>query len=178
MPQLLNSPFTESKDNMATTYEKIQSTTLGAAAASIDFTSIAASWTDLRIVLVGTSSTGNSIRARFNSDSGTNYSTTIIFGNGSSATSSASTNLAHIFITNGSSTTIPLMATLDIFSYAGSTYKTSLATQSRDENGTGVVGNSVQLWRSTAAITDISLFLSSGNLSTGTTATLYGILKA
>jgi hypothetical protein len=163
---------------MPTTYEPIQTYTLGSAAASIDFTSIGSAYTDLRIVLTGTSSTGNSIRARFNSDSGTNYSTTILFGNGSSATTSQSTGLAHIFITNGSSTTIPLMATLDIFSYAGSTFKTSLATQSRDENGSGVVGNSVQLWRNTAAITNISLFLSSGNLQTGTIATLYGIKNA
>jgi hypothetical protein len=35
---------------MATTYEKIATTTLGTAASSIDFTSIAGTYTDLRVV--------------------------------------------------------------------------------------------------------------------------------
>jgi hypothetical protein len=163
---------------MPATYEPIATTTLGSAAATIDFTSIAASWTDLRIVMTFTTSTGNSIRGTFNSDTGTNYSHTIIFGNGSGVTSSRNTSLAYFFVTNGSDTTTPSMATLDVFSYAGSTNKTLLGTQLRDYNGSGVVGQSVSLWRSTAAITSISLFLSSGNFSTGTTATLFGIKAA
>jgi hypothetical protein len=78
----------------------------------------------------------------------------------------------------GSSTTIPFLTTVDIFSYAGSTYKTALSTASADQNGSGAVIYSVQLWRSTAAITSFTISASSGNLSSGTTAQLYGILKA
>jgi hypothetical protein len=58
---------------MATTYEKIQSTTLGSATTAINFNSIAASWTDLKIVLVAKTTSGNAdVYLRFNSDSGTN----------------------------------------------------------------------------------------------------------
>ena len=45
-------------------------------------------------------------------------------------------------------------------------------------NGGGTVERSVGLWRNTAAITSITILLDSGNYAAGTTATLYGILKA
>jgi hypothetical protein len=72
-----------------------------------------------------------------------------------------------------------MMWTIDIFSYAGSTFKTCLITRSSDQNGSGEVMREVSLWRNTAAITTILFRLStSGNYATGTTATIYGILKA
>lgn len=166
---------------MASTYEKIASTTVGTATSTITFSSIAASWTDLRLVLVGTlSSAGADVRCRFNSDSATNYSNTTFYGTGTAAGSSRGTNVAQIrlFWISGGSTTIPSMSTADIFSYAGSTYKTVLTTEANDFNGSGTVGNTVQLWRSTSAITQIDLSLSAGNFNTGFIATLYGIKAA
>jgi len=59
---------------MAITYEPIASTTLGSAASTITFNSIAASWTDIKLILIGTSSTGGAVIFRFNNDSGSNYS--------------------------------------------------------------------------------------------------------
>jgi hypothetical protein len=54
-----------------------------------------------------------------------------------------------------------------------------LLTGGTDNNGSGGVTRSVGLWRSTSAITSISLFIDgTTTFSTGTTATLYGILKA
>ncbi len=56
------------------------------------------------------------------------------------------------------------------------TYKTFI---SRSGNGTGGFANStVNLWRSTAAITTVYLFAAGGSLDAGTTATLYGIKNA
>jgi hypothetical protein len=68
----------------------------------------------------------------------------------------------------------------DIFSYAGSTNKTVLNKVATDKNGSGGVEYNVGLWRSTSAITSISLTLeaSAQDFPVGTTATLYGILKA
>jgi hypothetical protein len=168
---------------MATTYEKIATTTLGSAAATIEFTSISSAYTDLRIVLVATTDTGGkSPQLRFNSDSGTNYSMTELTGNGSSAATNQQTNRNQVdlyYSGSGTSATIPMMWTIDIFSYAGSTFKTCLITRSSDQNGSGEVMREVSLWRNTAAITTILFRLStSGNYATGTTATLYGILKA
>jgi hypothetical protein len=167
---------------MAATYEKIQSTTLGSAAASIDFTSIAASYTDLRIVLVATTDVnGRNLYLRFNSDSTTNYSNTYLVGTGAATLSGRTTSAAQINCTGGTvaiSSTVPHLFAIDIFSYAGSTNKTALINTNQDRNGTGSVGNVVGLWRSASAITSVNLLPQSDNFAIGTTATLYGILKA
>ena len=166
---------------MPATYEKIQSYTLGSAASSIDFTSIGSGYTDLRLVVVGTiSNAGYDVVMRFNSDTGSNYSFTYLGGTGSAANSGRGTSTSNIQLNAGAgwSTTIPSMAAIDIFSYAGSTYKTALNLLSNDQNGSGSVNAIVGLWRSTSAITSVSIIGSSTNLQTGTTATLYGILKA
>ena len=168
---------------MATaTYDLIASQTLGAAAASITFSSIAASWTDLRLVLVATSALSSSSPAmRFNADSGANYSYTSINANGSAAISASNyaRPFAYLVWYSGTATGIPIFTTADIFSYAGSTYKTYLSTGSNDQNVSGGVERDVGLWRSTAAITSITIFLdSSANFNIGTTAQLYGIKSA
>ena len=163
------------------TFEPIATQTLASAAATITFSSIAASWTDLKLVLVGTfSSAGADVRCRFNSDSATNYSNTTLYGTGTAAGSGKGTSVTQIrlFWISGGSTTIPQLCTADIFSYAGSTNKTVLTTEANDNNGSGTVGNTVQLWRSTSAITQIDLTLSAGNFNSGFTATLYGIKAA
>lgn len=166
---------------MPATYEPIATTTLGSAASSITFSSISGSYTDLRLVLVGTTAADIGCRLRFNSDTATNYSVTRLTGNGTTATSDRFTSQTSI-IAGASvlSATTPTLRVFDIFSYAGSTNKTLLLSDSSDFNGTGGVSNIVGLWRSTAAITTITLLTSDGttNFSIGTTATLYGILKA
>jgi hypothetical protein len=167
---------------MATTYEKIQSTTLGGSQLAISFTSIPATYTDIRLVLVGVA---NAITANatvtFNSDTANNYSRTVLYGTGSAAGSGRDTNVPFIHLTSydGLSPTIPSLRTMDVFSYAGSTYKTVLTEENSDYNGSGSVLRAVQMWRSTSAITSITITSNASYLfGTGTTATLYGILKA
>lgn len=163
---------------MAATYEAIATQTLGSAAATITFSSIAASWTDLRLVLSGvTDGSGKAIRFRYNGDTNINYSYTNIAGNGSSAYSNRA-GASYILTNDGTSTTAPSLIEIDIFSYASSTYKTCLCTGSEDQNGAGQLVKTVGLWRDTSAINSISIFVSSGNFATGTTATLYGIKAA
>jgi hypothetical protein len=165
---------------MPSTYEPIATTTLGSAAASITFSSIASSWTDLRISFTGTATGGTSPIIRFNSDTGTNYSQTILYGDGSAAYSYNYTSQGKIFLNPDSSfNATPQFNTIDIFSYAGSTYKTALVTSQHDKNGSGVVERIVGLWRSTSAITSVTLSLNGGqNMDIGTIATLYGIKNA
>ena len=159
----------------------IATTTLGSAAATIEFTSISSAYTDLRIVLVATTDTGGkSPQLRFNSDTGTNYSMTELTGNGSATATTQQINRNQVdlyYSGSGTSATIPMMWTIDIFSYAGSTFKTCLITRSSDQNGSGEVMREVSLWRNTAAISTVLFRLSTtGNFNAGTTATLYGIL--
>lgn len=165
---------------MPATYEKIATTTLGTNQLAITFNSIAASWTDLRLVLTFTGDVTSSYpRLTFNNDTATNYSRTVLDGDGTSALSSRSTSQSSILcITTDNSTTIPNLVMIDIFSYAGSTNKTALISSNQDMNGSGRVASIVGLWRSTAAITRLDLTANGNNFKTGTTATLYGILKA
>ena len=165
---------------MPTTYEPIATTTLGSATATITFSSIPATYTDLRLVFVGNCvSASRYLIYRFNSDSGTNYSMTSLGGDGASAYSLRRASDTYLFTNNysGASTTVPQLVTTDIFSYAGSTNKTSLSTVSSDTNGAGVVDRSVGLWRSTSAITSITIYYGGAlaDIAAGSTATLYGI---
>ena len=166
---------------MATaTYIPIATQTLGSAAASITFSSIPGTYTDLRLVVSNamTVAGGNDLQFRFNGDTATNYSITGMHGSGTAATgvTTPSTTIIDPDASSavGTSATIPNLYMMDVFSYAGSTNKTCLIVNSEDHNGTGDVGVSVALWRSTAAITSITALCGS-NLLTGTIATLWGI---
>lgn len=156
------------------TYEPIATTTISGTGTTT-FSSIAASWTDLRLVFVGTVATSGPLGIRFNGDTATNYSRTHLLGDGSAAASGRVTSQTSIQPTTSSSTTVPTLLTVDVFSYAGSTNKTALLSFSNDTNGAGVTESDVGLWRSTSAITSLTLFAGS-NISG--TATLYGIKAA
>lgn len=169
----------ESKDNMAITYDKIATTTLGSTSATITFSSIAATYTDLRLVLVGTNTAALNINSTFNGDTGSNYSLTTLSGDGATVTGADSLTQTSIRVNNTSmAVSQPYFITMDIFSYAGSTLKTCLVTASEDKNGSGTTGIRVGIWASTSAITSITFTTSTSTFAVGTTATLYGILKA
>jgi hypothetical protein len=157
----------------------IATTTLGSAASTITFSSIAASWTDLRLVLNSSvSATGSELKLTFNNDTATNYSFTTVYGYGASAASYRESTRVGIPLDAafGIPNTQWALWTADIFSYAGSTFKTALTTGSNDNNGSGATFRNVGLWRSTSAITRLDLSVSGITFQTGTTATLYGIL--
>ena len=164
---------------MPTTYEKIATTTLGSTNATITFSSIASTYTDLRIVLVATTDSAANPLIRFNNDTATNYSRTMLAGSGSSASSSQSSNQTSIVGGQGGfNASEPTIVEIDIFSYAGGTNKTCLIGWSGDRNGSGNVARFVGLWRDTTAINRVDLIVSGAVFQTGTTATIYGILKA
>jgi hypothetical protein len=168
---------------MAITYEPLASTTLESAASSITFGGIPNTYTDLRVVFTGTVTlSGEVLYYRFNSDSSTNYSITQLWASGGGSFGSRSlTSATQMSTSYGYSLhdTTPQMITFDVFSYAGSTLKTTTGNHAGDNNGAGGVDLTVGLWRSTSAITSINMFASGGTtFKAGTTANLYGILKA
>ena len=152
---------------MASTYEKIATVT-SSGGTSISFTSIPATYTDLQLVFDG--STGGGIGSvQYNGDTASNYSCTLLWGDGSSATS-ARYSVAYTFVIPGSGN-LPRTQRLFIQNYANTTtYKTSL---SRVDIASASTTAGVQLWRSTAAINRVDLISSSTYDSY--TATLYGI---
>ena len=162
------------------TYTPIATTTLGSSASSYTFSSIPSTYTDLVLVVVGKMVSGAYDTAlRFNSDTGTNYSRTVLTGTGSAAASGRGTsqNVMYIDANGVKNTTFNSNDIIHIMNYANTTtFKTAI---SRSNNaGTGVDA-SVGLWRNTAAITSITvLAFSSGTWDTGSTFTLYGIASA
>lgn len=173
---------------MPATYEPIATTTLGSAASSITFSSIPGTYTDLVLVTLlrengGSNSPGSNMEVSVNNDSGTNYSWTRTFADGTGVSSSRFTSQAYMSIATAAggatSSNIFGLSILNFFSYAGSTNKTILSSHGVDANGSGWVFNSVGLWRSTSTITSIKINNASGNnFAANSTATLYGILKA
>jgi hypothetical protein len=155
---------------MPGTYEKIATTTLGSATATVTYSSLG-SYTDIVIIYNGT--TGNNLSLQFNSDTGSNYSITRIQGTGTSATSARYSNQTSMF---GPYSTANTVAIWQVMNYSNATtYKTGLARGGGADYGTEAY---VGLWRNTAAITSITVLAPSGNLASGSTITLYGILKA
>ena len=155
----------------------LATTTLGSAASTITFSTISGSYTDLRLVFTG-SGTSGFYAMRFNGDTGSNYSVTFLVGNGSSASSDRNTSNPYFYLGYFNALSSDMcMYTSDIFSYSGSTFKTMLTAESYDKNGSGEVNRTVGVWRSTAAVTSITIMNTAGtNFLAGTTATLYGIL--
>lgn len=162
---------------MPATYEPIATTTLSSAASSITFSSIPATYTDLRVVMVGTATNGSVILFNYNSDTANNYSRILLQGTGVAASSSFQSNSNGNYAGTWYSS-YPCFTTIDLMSYAGSTYKTNLITTNADINGSGNVRYIVGLWRSTSAINSITFSIDSDTFATGTTATLYGIKSA
>ena len=159
------------------TYEPIASQTLASAAASVTFSSLPQNYTDLIVVVDGeTDSANTNILLEYNSDTGSNYSVTILFGDGSSAgsarvSSDTAANLGRLGDNNRSN------SIMHIFNYSNTTtFKTGLGRFNVvSATANAQLGAKVSLWRNTAAITSIKVKLSTGNFDSGTTFTIYGV---
>jgi hypothetical protein len=160
------------------TYTPIATTTLGSSATSVDFSSFSG-YTDLVLIVSAKAvSSADDLGLRFNSDSGTNYSYTVLTGNGSSAASARAANMTFAVLDYNASVRTGDYSThiTHIQNYSNtSTYKTVLC---RANTSTGVDA-SVNLWRNTSAITAIRVLLTTGvSFASGSTFTLYGIAAA
>jgi hypothetical protein len=157
---------------MASTYTPIATTTLSGVS-TYTFSSISGIYTDIEIRGTGFASGDSGIDVRFNSDSGSNYSYTYMYTDGSSAVSGRNSSVTAA--TGGRSGTNGSTAIFYLQNYSNSTtYKTML---SRGGNAGDLTIAVVSLWRSTSAITSVTLSMGS-NFLAGTTFTLYGIKGA
>jgi hypothetical protein len=156
------------------TYTPIATTTLGSAQATVTFSSFSG-YTDL-VVVINAAAGIASIQCRYNSDSGSNYSYTRMWGDGSTANSSRESSItANRFGIIGDTNFTTFVYNIQNYSNT-TTYKTGL---SRSSWAGGYVASYVNLWRSTAAITSIVFSeQGGGNFATGSTFTLYGISAA
>ena len=161
---------------MAVTYEPLATNTLSSTASSVTFSSISGSYTDLILVASVGSASAEDLRLRFNSDTGSNYSTTMLYGTGSAAGSarrSSDSSITAGFYWGGLSSTLNALI-IHIMNYSNATtYKTVLT---RANNAAQEVDAFVGLWRSTSAITSVTLLPNnSASFASGSTFTLYGV---
>lgn len=158
---------------MTATYEPISTQTLGTAVASVTFSSIPATYTDLVLVFNGTSASAQFMELRFNGDTATNYSQTRLTGNGTSASSDRTSTQDVMQV--GNLHTDQTINIIQVMNYSNATtYKTVLC---RSNNAGAQVSARVGLWRKTPeAITTILVRPAGGaNFSIGGVFTLYGI---
>ena len=178
------------------TYEAIATQTLGSTAASVTFSSIPSTYTDLVVVcsLRADTVTFNNMNYpdfSFNGDfSGTTYSFTSLYsrntGSGDSANSTRGSNDTDINVggvaTTNMTSGIFSSYIVNVMNYANTTtYNTALGRIGTGGNTTAIDGvwATVGLWRNTAAITSIKIGATSGgNFVAGSTFSLYGIKAA
>ena len=167
---------------MANTYKLISSVTVGSGgAASIDFTSIPQTYTDLAVYISARgadSSARDYIMASINGVT-TNRSWKWVAGYDSNVVTSSNS-------TNGTLAPVPCnTATANTFgniwayfpNYTSSNYKSYSADGVSENNSSTTWMNFILggLWSSTAAITSLSFNVNTGNLMQHSTAYLYGI---
>jgi hypothetical protein len=173
---------------MPSTYTPIASTTLATDTATITFSSISGTYTDLRLIITAdvASATTDYFALRFNGDTGNNYSFTWLGGTSSGAQTGRFAGLNQNLIgwatSNSENASFFAPMVVDIMNYSNTTTRKSLI--SRNGWSTLRADINVNSWNNTNAITSISLATwGSGtfggvNMRAGSTFTLYGIKAA
>jgi hypothetical protein len=165
---------------MPGTYEKIATTTLSSNQGTVTFSSIPATYTHLQIRGIGQNNNAlqRDVYVTFNSDSGANYSYHRLTGDGATASSDAGTSATFMILGRVSQTGVSHFGALviDIFDYANTNkYKTARAIAGRDANGSGSVWLNSGNWRSTNAITSITLKPQTDSWNQYSSFALYGV---
>jgi hypothetical protein len=157
------------------TYSLIASYThSGGSTTTITLSSIPATFTDLVVVsnVLYSANNGDYMSWRINGDSSALYSSTPISGDGTTASSTRATGDTKVaFYASSTSNYVPVIT--NFMDYANTaTYKTFL---NRSSNAASTVEARVGLYRSTAAISSISLFFAVASIAAGTNIKIYGI---
>jgi len=161
---------------MPSTYEPIATQTLASTSSAVTFSSIPGTYTDL-VLILDTISVNSAVDARlqFNGDTGTNYSSTQLFSNGSPA-SNRNTNQTSMRLFNDLYSTTRSIGIGNIMNYSNATtFKTVL---SRFGTGDISVGTFAGLWRNTSAITSLTVVHTGSGFASSSVFTLYGIQAA
>lgn len=160
------------------TYESIATQTLGSATASVTFSSIPSTYTDL-VVIINAKGTGSSyLFIQFNGDTTNAYSNTLLTGYAGSALSGRDTSANQIgpAWAGASLSGVWTNAIFNIQNYKNTTTNKTVLTRfnSTDSEVTAGVG----LWRNTAAINSVRIYTSTSSYDAGSTFSLYGIASA
>ena len=153
----------------ATSYESIATVTVGSGgAANITFTSIPADYKHLQIrgIAKNTYVAGSYdyLLLQFNSDTGSNYNSHYLNGNGVAVATGSVVNSVNLYAgtsarSGTSDANIFSAFVIDILDYANTNKYTTVRTLAGlDKNGTGAVDFQSGAWRNVNAVTSIKLF--------------------
>ena len=166
-------------------FESIATTTVGVGGQStITFSDISAKYKHLQLRYIARTDRAqlqDYLLLRFNSDTGSNYSYHKLVGDGSSATSAAATSQTSIelALTAGGTATASIFGagSIDILDYADTNkYKTTRTLDGLDRNGSGFVTLTSGNWRSTSAVSTITITsYGAANFVQYSSFALYGI---
>lgn len=159
---------------------------LTAAAASFDFTGIPATYRHLLLIVNGRGSVAAGstlLQLTLNGDGAANYDGQRLVG--IDITPSASAQAAATFVNVGdlAGATLPAgisgHTTLTLYDYAGTTFQKTLTGSAGVRFGVAaadmVLTNFMGAWRSTAAVTRVTIAPAAGNFIAGSRATLYAL---
>jgi hypothetical protein len=160
------------------TYIQIGSVTVGSGgAASMSFSSIPSTYTDLVCKLSVRGDSLYNVLMSINGSS-SNFLYRLIEGDGASAASYANTTGR---LGNTVTTTANTFTSIDLYipNYAGSTNKSYSADAVAEANATTAYTDlTAGQWSNTTAISSLGFTMSTGNFTQYSTATLYGISKS
>jgi hypothetical protein len=167
---------------MASTYTLISSNTLGSSAATVTFSSIPSTYTDLVLRISSRlDANSTSLEINFNGNTSSVYRNTYLNSNGTSTESSNSGSTTINFVgSNTSPSTASTFSNVEVYipNYQVATNK-PFSTFGVTENNatTAFIEMNACLFLSTAAITSISLYSGSGSafIVAGSSFYLYGI---
>lgn len=157
------------------TYVALATTTLTSSASSVTFSSIPQDYRDLVLVFNGGSSSGQAqAGVRLNSDSGNNYSSVVMAGNGSGTFTSSQT-AAQLAMTWAYAYTAPTNNTsvMQIMDYSATDKHKSALTRTPIPDAATLAHAS--RWANNAAVNSVSVVAFIGSFSAGSTISLYGI---
>lgn len=168
-------------------YFSIATTTVGSGgASSVTFSSIPSTYTHLQVrgIMRNTNQNSFVLRARFNSDTGSNYARHTLKGTGAAASATGETTQTSMSFdemspVSGNTASVFGGMVWDVLDYANTNkYKTSRTLGGFDANGSGQIIFDSALWQSTTAVSSISIFMASDNFAQYSSFALYGIKGA
>ncbi len=168
---------------MANTYTLIEAKTLASVVASITFSSIPQTYTDLLVRVSARSNSGGNTHDNFLiyfNGTQSNRTNRILYGLNGTVGSYTSTDYFGAF--NGPVSTANTFGNADFYipNYVGSNYKSisaDIVSENNTTNGQDYIG--AALWADTAAITSLTIGnYNASDFAINTTAYLYGISNA
>jgi hypothetical protein len=169
---------------MPSTYTLISSNVLSSSAASVTFSAIPDTYTDLVLKISYRNDAGGvaaAMTARFNSNTGTIYSRTRLYGNGSTVGSSRGTlnYFNYNLSVNASGATSNTFSSAELYipNYTSSTNKPVFFDTATEDNATEAYRSVfAALFVNTTAISSIQINpVDSGTIQSGSSFYLYGI---